>query len=122
MRKEEYSLAAVGFLLLSLAFPPYFIAFLGSSTLCGLAYLLKSLNEKEREELTEFEKEFRQGYLLEQENRYMEAESIYMQLCSKYPRFAYIAEERIKMIRTQILDEKRKKEKLPEISNIRIVK
>lgn len=110
MRKEEYSLAAVGFLLLSLAFPPYFVAFLSASALGGLAYLLKSLNEEERGELTEFEREFRQGYLLEQDQRYLEAEKVYIKLCEKYPKFAYIAQERIKFIQNEIEEQKREME------------
>ncbi len=122
MRKEEYSLAAVGFLLLSLAFPPYFVAFLSASALGGLAYLLKSLNEEEREELTEFEREFRQGYLLEQDHRYMEAEKVYIKLCEKYPKFAYIAQERIKFIEKEIEEQKREIESLKNKANYKIVK
>ncbi len=99
MRKEEWGMASVGLLLLSLAFPPYFIAFLSASALGGLAYLLKSLSEEERQELTEFEKEFRKGYLLEQEKRFREAELIYLDLAEKYPKFAYIALERIRYLR-----------------------
>ena len=102
MHKDEYGLAAVGLLLLSLAFPPYFIAFLSASALGGLGYLLKSLNEEERLELTEFEREFRQGYLLEQENKYEEAETIYLHLADKYPKFSYIAQERIKFIKNEL--------------------
>lgn len=122
MRKEEYSLAAVGFLLLSLAFPPYFIAFLSASALGGLGYLLKSLNEEEREELTEFEKDFRQGYILEQDKRYTDAEKIYLQLCEKYPKFAYIAKERIKMIQQEIEEQKRLVENQMNTSKLKIVK
>jgi len=98
MRKEEYGFAAVGFLLLSLAFPPYFISFLAASALGGLGYLLKSLNEQDREELIKFEKEFRQGFKLEHQNKVSEAEEIYRSLIEKYPKFAYIAEERIKWL------------------------
>ena len=122
MRKEEYSLAAVGFLLLSLAYPPYFVAFLSASALGGLAYLLKSLNEEEREELTEFEREFRQGYLLEQDHRYLDAEKVYMKLCEKYPKFAYIAQERIKLIHNEIETQKRETENQSQISNYRMIK
>ena len=99
MRKEEYGLAAVGFLLLSLAFPPYFISFLAASALGGLGYLLKSLNEQDREELVRFEKEFRKGYELEHQNLFQEAETIYRSLIEKYPKFAYIAEERIRWLK-----------------------
>lgn len=99
MRKEEYGLAAVGFLLLSLAFPPYFISFLAASALGGLGYLLKSLNEKDREELIRFEQEFRKGYELEHQNLIHEAEAIYRSLIEKYPKFAYIAEERIRWMK-----------------------
>ncbi|MDI6783300.1 MAG: hypothetical protein QME64_04285 [bacterium] len=107
MRKEEYGLAAVGFLLLSLAFPPYFISFLAASALGGLGYLLKSLNEQGREELVRFEKEFRKGYELEHQNLFQEAEIIYRSLIEKYPKFAYIAEERIRWL----------KEKTEELKN-----
>lgn len=100
MRKEEYGLAAIGFLLLSLHFPPYFISFLAASAIGGLGYLLKSLNEKERDELVKFEREFRKGYHLEQRGELDEAVSIYERLKEKYPRFAYIAKERIEYLKS----------------------
>ena len=99
MRKEEYGLATIGFLLLSLHFPPYFISFLAASAIGGLGYLLKSLNEKERNELVKFEREFRKGYHLEQRGELAEAISIYEALEEKYPRFAYIAKERIEYLK-----------------------
>lgn len=100
MRKEEYGLATIGFLLLSLHFPPYFISFLAASAIGGLAYLLKSLNERERDELVVFEQEFRKGYHLEQRGEFEEASNIYERLKEKFPRFAYIAEERIKYLKS----------------------
>lgn len=103
MRKEEYGLAAIGFLLLSLHFPPYFISFLAASAIGGLGYLLKSLNEKERDELVLFEREFRKGYQREQIGEINEAIEIYERLARQYPRFAYIARERIEYLKTMHL-------------------
>ncbi len=103
MRKEEYGLAAIGFLLLSLHFPPYFISFLAASAIGGLGYLLKSLNEKERDELVLFEREFRKGYQREQIGEINEAIEIYERLTRQYPIFAYIARERIEHLKTMHL-------------------
>jgi len=101
MRKEEYGLAAVGFLLLSLHFPPYFVSFLAVSAIGGLGYLLKTLNDKERDTLVKFEKEFRKGYELEQQGNYDEAVELYHNLLERYPKFRYIVTERLEYLRTQ---------------------
>ena len=82
MRKEEYGLATVAFLILSLSFPPYFIHFLAASAIGGLGYLLRSLNEKDRENLAEFEKGFRKGYELEQKGEIEKAIEVYRR-CKK---------------------------------------
>ncbi len=101
MRKEEYGLAAVGFLLLSLHFPPYFVSFLAVSAIGGLGYLLKTLNDKERDTLVKFEKEFRKGYELEQQGNYDEAIELYHNLLERYPKFRYVVTERLEYLRTQ---------------------
>lgn len=101
MRKEEYGLAAVGFLLLSLHFPPYFVSFLAASAIGGLGYLLKTLNEKERSSLIKFEKEFRKGYELEQQGNYDGAIELYREISERYPKFRYIVTERLEYLRTQ---------------------
>ncbi len=104
MRKEEYGLAAIGFLLLSLHFPPYFISFLAASAIGGLGYLLKSLNERERDELVIFERAFRKGYHLEQRGEIDDAIAIYERLKEQYPNFAYIARERIEYLKNKSLN------------------
>ena len=98
MKKEESESSALGLLPFSLAFPPYFIAYLSGSHFGGLGNILKSLSEPERQELAAFEKEFRAGYLLEQEHKFSEAEQVYLKLANKYHKFAYIALERIQWI------------------------
>jgi hypothetical protein len=98
MKKEESESTALGLLPFSLAFPPYFIAYLSGSSFGGLANILKTLSESERLELASFEKEYRAGYLLEQEHKYIEAEELYLKLADKYRKFAYIALERIQWI------------------------
>jgi len=104
MRKEEYGLAAVAFLLLSLHFPPYFVSFLAASAIGGLGYLLKTLNEKERDDLVKFEIEFRKGYQLELRGEKESAKALYLLLAERYPRFRYIVEERVQWLTTRQSD------------------
>jgi len=106
MRKEEYGLATVAFLILSLSFPPYFIHFLAASAIGGLGYLLRSLNEKDRENLAEFERKFRKGYELEQKGEIEKAIEVYKQLTDEYPKFRYIAQEKIKLFMPQTQENK----------------
>jgi hypothetical protein len=106
MRKEEYGLATVAFLILSLSFPPYFIHFLAASAIGGLGYLLRSLNEKDRENLAEFEKEFRKGYELEQKGEIEKAIEVYRKLTEEYPKFRYIAQEKLKLFSSQSSENK----------------
>ncbi len=98
MRKEEYGLATVAFLILSLSFPPYFIHFLAASAIGGLGYLLRSLSEKDRENLVGFEQKFRKGFELEQQGEIEEAIEVYKKLTEEYPKFKYIAQEKLKAL------------------------
>ena len=95
MKKDYWGHAALGSLLLSLAFPPYFISYLAIAVLGGLGYLLKTLNPEEREELVEFEKEFRKGHALEEAGKTDEALAIYRDLVEQYPKFEYIIHKKL---------------------------
>lgn len=98
MRKDEYGFVSLAFLLLSLHFPPYFIAFMAASALGGLGYLIKSLDESEREQLVEFEKEFRHGHELEVKGDIKGARSCFEGLLNRYPKFDYIVQEKLKQL------------------------
>lgn len=98
MRKEEWGLTAVGSLLLSFAFPPYFISILAISALGGLGYLLKTLNPEDRKKLIAFEKEFRKGYALEQKGQLDKATEHYNTLIKEYSKFTDIVKSRIDLI------------------------
>ncbi len=107
LKKEEWGLLTVLSLLLAGIFPIYFVNILLISFFTELGHLFTThIVEEERKKLVEFEKEFRNGYDKEKEEKWQEAAEIYEQLIPKYkdnPKIAGIAEQRVRWIKEEKL-------------------
>lgn len=105
LRTTEWGLLTVGSLLAALAFPPYFIAVLGSAFFSAGGMLwVTHLTEAGRLRLKEFEREFSLGHLKEEEGKFREAADYYASLVPKYQDYAKIAEiatRRIEFLKEQ---------------------
>ncbi len=102
LKKEEWGLITVLSLILAGIFPVYFVNILMISFLTELGHFWTThLNEVGRQKLIEFEKEFREGYDLENRGKWDEAVRIYESLVPKYrdnPKISGIAIQRIEWI------------------------
>jgi hypothetical protein len=102
LKKEEWGLITVLSLILAGIFPIYFVNILMISFLTELGHFWTThLNEVGRLKLIEFEKEFRKGYELENQDKWDEAVRIYESLVPKYkdnPKISGIAIQRIEWI------------------------
>jgi len=98
LKKEEWGLLTILNLLLAGIFPAYFVNILLVSFFTEVGHLWTThLTEKERKRLTEFEKEFRVGYEMEQAGNRRGAVKVYESLIPKYadnPKISKIARER----------------------------
>ncbi len=99
MRTTEWGGLTMLSLLLASLFPPYFIQVLAIAFLnAGGLYWVTHLSEKGRQRLVDFEREFRQGYALEEAHDYQAAQAFYAALAARYqdvPAVAEVATRRI---------------------------
>jgi|GEM_PF-6941894 hypothetical protein len=99
MRTTEWGGLTMLSLLLASLFPPYFIQVLVIAFFnAGGLYWVTHLSEKGRQRLVDFEREFRQGYALEEAHDYQAAQQYYAALASRYqdvPTVAEVATRRI---------------------------
>jgi hypothetical protein len=99
MRTTEWGGLTMLSLLLASLFPPYFIQVLVIAFFnAGGLYWVTHLSEKGRQRLVDFEREFRQGYALEESHDYKAAQAYYTALAARYqdvPTVAEVATRRI---------------------------
>ena len=103
LRTTEWGLLTVGSLLAALAFPPYFIAVLGSAFFSASGMLwVTHLSEAGRKRLKDFEREFSTGHQKEEAGDFKAAAEYYATLIPRYqdsPRIADIAVRRIELLK-----------------------
>ena len=117
MRTTEWGGMTVLSLMLASLFPPYFIQVLAIAFLnAGGLLWVTHLSEKGRQRLIDFEREFRQGYGLEEAQKLEAASAYYAELARRYqdvPAVAEIATRRISHLQEQ-LSEQAKASKAPK--------
>lgn len=107
LRTTEWGGLTLVSLLVSLAFPPYFVQVLVLASLnAGGLLWVSHLNEVGRKRLREFEQEFSQGHQLEEQGRQAEALALYQSLLPRYsdfPKIADIAQKQIEKLTPLIM-------------------
>jgi hypothetical protein len=99
LRTTEWGGLTLISLLVSFAFPPYFVQVLLLASLnAGGLLWVSHLSEAGRRRLREFEQEFAQGHQLEEEGRWSEALRLYEELVPRYSDYPKIADVAVKQI------------------------
>jgi hypothetical protein len=85
LKKEDWGGLAILSLLATIAFPPYFVHLMTMAALTELGHLWTTrLDRLQKDQLIEFEKEFRKGYQMEKEGNRAGALQWYKQLEKQY--------------------------------------
>jgi hypothetical protein len=105
LRTTEWGGLTLLSLLLSWAFPPYFVSVMALAFLnAGGLLWITHLSESGRQRLRQFEREFAAGHSLEQHGHFQAAAAAYQALVPKYqdvPKIAQIAALRIEHLRAE---------------------
>jgi hypothetical protein len=105
LRSTEWGGLTLLSLLVSWAFPPYFVSVMALAFLnAGGLLWVTHLSEAGRQRLRDFEREFADGHALEQQGRFAQAVALYQALVPKYqdyPKIAQIAALRIEHLRAE---------------------
>lgn len=105
LRSTEWGGLTLLSLLLSWAFPPYFVTVMALAFLnAGGLLWVTHLSEAGRLRLRQFEREFAEGHALEQAGRYAEAAAAYEALAPRYhdqPKIAEIALRRVTHLKAE---------------------
>ncbi len=108
LRTTEWGGLTLISLLVSFAFPPYFVQVLLLASLnAGGLLWVSHLNEAGRRRLREFEKEFAKGHQLEEQGRGAEALAHYQALVPRYADYPKIADIALKQV-TKLQKQKEK--------------
>jgi hypothetical protein len=103
LRTTEWGGLTLVSLLVSFAFPPYFVQVLLLASLnAGGLLWVSHLSEAGRKRLRDFEQEFAQGHQMEEEGRWADALKLYQDIAprySEYPRIAEIALKQIELLK-----------------------
>lgn len=105
LRTTEWGGLTLLSLLVSWAFPPYFVAVMALAFLnAGGLLWVTHLSEAGRLRLRQFERDFAAGHALEEAGRFAEAVAVYEALVPRYqdhPKIAEIAQRRIEHLRQE---------------------
>jgi hypothetical protein len=105
LRTTEWGGLTLLSLLVSWAFPPYFVSIMALAFLnAGGLLWITHLSEAGRQRLRQFEREFAEGHGLEQAGHFVAAAAAYQALVPKYqeyPKIAQIAVARIEHLRAE---------------------